>query len=307
MGPTAMRRAAQEPHPSVCSDHIAVPGRSAAVAMRRRSVARPPVALSVLRRARAAARGGHSLANHDAVDLAVHTRPRTTRDASTSFGVGRRPSLVGGGHRAVDLRCRHASGTDAGRTGSEPHGQEQHRTDGGRGSTDPPGLRRRGLPVPARHHRHRRARGAADRRLATDARGVRTLGDAGRRLANRRPPDRLNSQTPTLLPGQPKNNRRTTEERCSSQATGSRCPDKPVVRFSGLSRLDADGGVAGMRSALTHLQVRSLAVLPGALPPSPIRDERSRAPNLSNDAQDHLRRPARSKPGRIRRKLAARG
>jgi hypothetical protein len=34
--------------------------------------------------------------------------------------------------------------------------------------------------------------------------------------------------------------------------------------------------VAGMRSALTHLEVRSLAVLSGALPASPIRDERIR-------------------------------
>jgi hypothetical protein len=31
-----------------------------------------------------------------------------------------------------------------------------------------------------------------------------------------------------------------------------------------------------MRSALTGIQARSLTVLPGALPASPIRDERSR-------------------------------
>jgi hypothetical protein len=46
-----------------------------------------------------------------------------------------------------------------------------------------------------------------------------------------------------------------------------------------LSRLDDAGLRCRLRSALTHLEVRSLAVLAGALPASPIRDECNRGSN----------------------------
>ena len=93
-----------------------------------------PASLRRFRR-RAAAGPGHACSLHS---------------ATTSFGVGRRPSLVGGGDAALDLRWSHASGTDAQGNGEPTDGQEQRRTDRAGGSTDPPGLRRRELPMPAR-------------------------------------------------------------------------------------------------------------------------------------------------------------
>src|SRR6476646_11076624 len=48
------------------------------------------------------------------------------------------------------------------------------------------------------------------------------------------------------------------------------------ARLNGCRAWTPMAALPGMHSALTHLQVRSLAVLPGALPSAPIRDEHSR-------------------------------
>jgi hypothetical protein len=53
-------------------------------------------------------------------------------------------------------------------------------------------------------------------------------------------------------------------------------PERSHAGHCRLSRLDDAGLRCRLRSALTHLRVRSLAVLPGAFPASPSRDERSR-------------------------------
>ena len=65
----------------------------------------------------------------------------------TSFGVRQQPSLVGGDRPAAVLCLALRIQGDAGR--GEPHDQDQHRTHRDGGSTDPPGLRRRGLSLPA--------------------------------------------------------------------------------------------------------------------------------------------------------------
>ena len=69
-----------------------------------------------------------------------------------------------------------------------------------------------------------------------------------------------------------------------------------------LSRLDDAGLRCRLRSALTHLRVRSLAVLAGALPASPSRDERS---GVSSDLRPRRLDGARVSSGQARmRRLA---
>jgi len=66
-----------------------------------------------------------------------------------------------------------------------------------------------------------------------------------------------------------------------------------------------------MRSALTYRQVRSLAMLPGALPSTPIRDERTfnHAANgqvpVSSSWMSRCRRPATTAPANLFHRVTA--
>jgi hypothetical protein len=183
-------------------------------------------------------------------------------------------------------------------SGSHGTGHCRARDWGNDGSSDPPRLRGPGLPVPTRRTRSRLGR--HPRTVELDPPGVQRQrlalrGTRRHRLEDARPADRLirERRAPSLSPSYPrqlKNNRRTTEERCSSQAAGPSVPRRAGRSVSGSVSPRAGGGrpppsPTGRRSPRTAARTPASAgsrpspprATPGPPPGSPPRTHRSRA------------------------------